>query len=163
MICVPSEDSDQPGHPPSLIRVFAVRSVGSQGSKVFSCGQRRLWSDWADAQADLSLCWAHRSFCWFCLIYVDHVDITPFWHLSQSSMKTLARDTESFVICQLWMSHVTDGFSGDSYLWRCPSCSHKVMLRLGSFWEGLKLSLSDYLEILYVFSQVRYEQCLHLV
>ena len=22
--CVPSEDSDQPGHPPSLIRVFAV-------------------------------------------------------------------------------------------------------------------------------------------
>ena len=25
----PSEDSDQPGHPPSLIRVFAVRSVGS--------------------------------------------------------------------------------------------------------------------------------------
>ena len=23
--CVPSEDSDQPGHPPSLIRVFAVR------------------------------------------------------------------------------------------------------------------------------------------
>ena len=25
MTCVPSEDSDQPGHPPSLIRVFAVR------------------------------------------------------------------------------------------------------------------------------------------
>ena len=25
----PSRDSDQPGHPPSLITVFAVRSVGS--------------------------------------------------------------------------------------------------------------------------------------
>ena len=25
MVCAPSEDSDQPGHPPSLIRVFAVR------------------------------------------------------------------------------------------------------------------------------------------
>ena len=25
----PSEDSDQPGHPPSLIRVFAVRSTVS--------------------------------------------------------------------------------------------------------------------------------------
>ena len=25
MACVPSEDSDQPGHPPSLIRVFTVR------------------------------------------------------------------------------------------------------------------------------------------
>ena len=23
-------------------------------------------SDWADAKADLSLRWAHRSFCWFC-------------------------------------------------------------------------------------------------
>ena len=28
--------------------------------------QRRLWTDWADAQADQSLCWAHRSCCWFC-------------------------------------------------------------------------------------------------
>ena len=27
--CAPSEDSDQPGHPPSLIRVFAVRSMSS--------------------------------------------------------------------------------------------------------------------------------------
>ena len=27
--CAPSEDSDQPGHPPSLIRVFAVHSTGS--------------------------------------------------------------------------------------------------------------------------------------
>ena len=27
--CVPSEDSDEPGHPPSLIRIFAVRSTGS--------------------------------------------------------------------------------------------------------------------------------------
>ena len=26
---VPSEDSDQPGHLPSLIRIFAVRSMGS--------------------------------------------------------------------------------------------------------------------------------------
>ena len=24
------------------------------------------WSDWADSQADLSLRWAHKSFCWFC-------------------------------------------------------------------------------------------------
>ena len=25
LACAPSEDSDQPGHPPSLIRVFTVR------------------------------------------------------------------------------------------------------------------------------------------
>ena len=66
MICATSEDSDQPGHPPSLIRGFAVGSMGSWGPNVSSCGQQRLWSDWADAQADLSLCWAQRSFCWFC-------------------------------------------------------------------------------------------------
>ena len=29
MACVPSEDSDQPGHSPSLIRDFAVHSMGS--------------------------------------------------------------------------------------------------------------------------------------
>ena len=29
MICVPIEDLEQPGLPPSLIRVFAVHSVGS--------------------------------------------------------------------------------------------------------------------------------------
>ena len=40
MTFVPSEDSDQPGHPPSLIRVFAVRSVGSLGPNFISGGQR---------------------------------------------------------------------------------------------------------------------------
>ena len=52
---------------------------GPKGPKLSSCGQRRLWSDcadaqadlrlwsdWADAQADLSLRWAHMPFCWFC-------------------------------------------------------------------------------------------------
>ena len=29
MICAPGKDSDQPGHLPSLIRVFTVRSMGS--------------------------------------------------------------------------------------------------------------------------------------
>ena len=44
---VPSKDSYQPGHPPSLIRVFAVCSMGSWGPKLSSCWQWRLWSDWA--------------------------------------------------------------------------------------------------------------------
>ena len=37
---VSSEDSDQHGHPPSLIRVFAVRSMGSLGPNFASGGQR---------------------------------------------------------------------------------------------------------------------------
>ena len=74
----PSEDPDQPGHPPSLIRVFAVRSVGISRPKRSSCGQRRLWSDWTDAQADLSLCWAYSQFVGFVmwrLIYVNYSSI----------------------------------------------------------------------------------------
>ena len=50
----PSEDSDQPAHSRSLTRIFT-----GQSGKVSSCGQRRLWSDCVDAQADLSLRWAH--------------------------------------------------------------------------------------------------------
>ena len=36
------EDADQPGNPPRLTRVFAVRSIKSHESKVSSCGQLRL-------------------------------------------------------------------------------------------------------------------------
>ena len=59
MACALSEDSDQPGHLPSLIRVFAVRMKKAWVLSYLLSTQRRLWSDWADAQADLSLRWAH--------------------------------------------------------------------------------------------------------
>ena len=36
MTCSPSEDSDQPGRLPSLIRVITVCSMGSQGPSVSS-------------------------------------------------------------------------------------------------------------------------------
>ena len=61
----PSEDSDQPGHPPCLIRVFAVRMKKAWVLSYPLSAQRRLWSDWADAQADLSLRWAHSHFVGF--------------------------------------------------------------------------------------------------
>ena len=64
--CAPSKDSDQPEHPPSLIRGFAVRMKRAWVLSYPLSAQRRLWSDWADAQADMSLRWEHRSFCWFC-------------------------------------------------------------------------------------------------
>ena len=65
--CMPSEDSDQHGHPPSLIRVFAVRMKKALVLSYPLSAQRRLWSDWADAQADLSLRWAHSHFVGFVL------------------------------------------------------------------------------------------------
>ena len=64
---VPREDSDQPGHPPSLIRVFAVRTKKARTFSYPLSAQRRLWSDWADAhaQSDQSLRWAHSHFVGF--------------------------------------------------------------------------------------------------
>ena len=63
--CAPSEDSDQPGHLPSLIRVFAVRMKKPWALSYPMSTQRRLWSDWADAQSDQSLRWAHTHFVGF--------------------------------------------------------------------------------------------------
>ena len=59
--CAPSEDSNQPAHSRSLIRIFIGRFLDSQWCKVYLSGQWRLWSDCANAQADLSLRWAHMS------------------------------------------------------------------------------------------------------
>ena len=42
----------------------AWRSLRSLATLYPLSAQRRLWSDWADAQADLSLHWAHMSFRW---------------------------------------------------------------------------------------------------
>ena len=61
----PSEDSDQPWHAPSLIRVFADRTKKVWLLNYPLSAQRRLWSDWPDAQADLSLRWAHNHFVGF--------------------------------------------------------------------------------------------------
>ena len=46
MTCVPSEVSDQPGHSPSLIRIFPVRMKKAWVLSYPLSAQRRLWSDW---------------------------------------------------------------------------------------------------------------------
>ena len=46
--CAPSDDSDQPRHPPSPSRVFAVRMKKASVISYPLSAQRRLWSDWAD-------------------------------------------------------------------------------------------------------------------
>ena len=59
MACVPSEDSDQPGHPSILTRVFAVR-------------KKKDWVLSYTLSADLSLRWAHSHFVGFVINYPDH-------------------------------------------------------------------------------------------
>ena len=66
MTYAPSEDSDQPEHPLSLIRVSAVRMKDSWVLNYPLFAQQRLWLVLVDAQADLSLRWVLMSFCWFC-------------------------------------------------------------------------------------------------
>ena len=64
--CAPSKDSGQPGHQPSLIRVFAVRWMGSWGSSLSSCRQGwliRLGGCLGWSESSLGA----QSFCWFCL------------------------------------------------------------------------------------------------
>ena len=53
MTCAPSEDSDQSGPPPSLIRIFSVRMTTPWVLSYSLNAQRRLWSHRADAQAYL--------------------------------------------------------------------------------------------------------------
>ena len=47
MAWAPSKDPDQPGHPPSLIRVFTVCMKKALVLSYPLNAQRRLWSDWA--------------------------------------------------------------------------------------------------------------------
>ena len=59
--CAPSEDSDQPAHSRSLIRIFPGHFLDSQLCKVSSCGQRLLKLDCVDTQAGLNPRWALMS------------------------------------------------------------------------------------------------------
>ena len=72
----PSEDSDQPGHPPSLIKVFAVRMKKAWVLSYPLSAQRRLWSDCTDAPADPSLRWAHSHFVGFDMSWLIYFTTT---------------------------------------------------------------------------------------
>ena len=66
MACAPSEVSDQPGHPPSLISLRCPHEESLDQNFPLSAQQRLHDQDWVDAQDDQSLRWAHMLFPWFC-------------------------------------------------------------------------------------------------
>ena len=68
----PAKTPGQPGHPPCLIRVSAVRMKKAWVLSYPVSAQRRLWSDWADVQADLSLRWAHSHFVGFVISRLNY-------------------------------------------------------------------------------------------
>ena len=71
---------------------MTVRPAKTQNTPCSSCGQWSLWSDWVDAQVDLSLRWAHMPVCWFCYVAAHFKKthppsgqqwvraVWPFWH-----------------------------------------------------------------------------------
>ena len=73
-------------------RVFAVRMKKAWVLSYPLSAQRRLWSDWADAQADLSLRWAHTHFVgfvmsWLCCVWEQPHRLAcafalPMWEVS---------------------------------------------------------------------------------
>ena len=60
--CTLNEDSDQPVHQRSLIRIFIGRILDSKECKVCSCGQWRLRTDYVKEQSDLCLITKTRLF-----------------------------------------------------------------------------------------------------
>ena len=59
------------------------------------------WSDWVDAQADLSLCWAHMPFCLFC-----YEEAHIYCNTSLQTSNTLKKTS----LCHMWTAkkQVTD-------------------------------------------------------
>ena len=112
--CAPSEDSDQPGHPPSLIRVFPVRLMGSlaffmrTAKTLIRLGGCSLWSDWADAQADLSLRWAHSHLVGFVMSRLIWRFVHP-WQVilheakPEVNISCCGRTTRHITLTQQWI------------------------------------------------------------
>ena len=98
----PSENSDQPGHAPSLTGAFAVRMKKAWFRSYPLSAQRRLRSD---AQADLSLRWAHSHFVGFvmsrlvCYCIIIRQGFRSFSDVLQQNPLTLftINDTRNFL------------------------------------------------------------------
>ena len=111
--CAPSEDSDQHGHPPSLIRVFAVCMKKAWVPSYPLSAQWRLWSDWADAQADLSFCWAHCHFVGFVMR----------WLHSFNEINTFFKMDLTEKVMREKKAHISNGFS---LFWKVKTETIKV-------------------------------------
>ena len=78
MILEPRHDKSNKMGVRAVWSVFAVRMMKAWVLSYPLSAQRRLWSDWADAQADLSLRWAHRHFVGFVMSRLTSYRVT--WH-----------------------------------------------------------------------------------
>ena len=109
-------------HPPSLIRVFAIKMKEALVLS-YPLGAQRNWSDWADAQADLSLRWVH-SHCWFCY-EVAHTYLQ--YHRQRSHWDKLSQYTwrKRHHCCRTWTRTDWHSNAWSEEYW----CQHRRNLR----------------------------------
>ena len=123
--CAPSEDSDQPGHPPSLIRVFAVRMKNPWVLSYTLSAKRRLWSDWAESSLG-----AH-SFCWFChvvahFIHHSRSNSIQLFHACLGNSQNCCPEVPWTARCTFARGRQTEGNSASS----CPRYRMAVVLSI---------------------------------
>ena len=88
--CAPNEDSDQPGHPPSPIKIFTVRMKKAWVLSYPLSAKRRLWSDWSESSLGT------HSFCWFvmsrlkCLLIDRVIRVVTLWTIVFSAVALLS-------------------------------------------------------------------------
>ena len=115
--CAPSEDSDQPGHPPNLIRVFAVRMKKAWVLSYPLSAQRRL------IRLGRCPCWSEsslgaQSLCWFCHV-VAHlanyyfIILLQCLHFTSSSPELLAKRKTSGLT--EWLSRCIKRFTNKTF------------------------------------------------
>ena len=86
--------------------------------------QRRLWSDCAESQADLSLRWSHKSYCRFCLA-VAHIQtcsdgMTNSVYLDQTASVLRNSLIWVFIVCSSLNVQIFGEYTGNRFLRDVP-------------------------------------------
>ena len=101
-----------PGHPLSLIRVFAVRIKKPWILSYPLSAHRRLWSDWAYAQADLSLCWVHSHYVGFVMRGLKRVYL-PYFAMYYARSRII----RTWFLVSIWLEKVLFPYIIRSNFW----------------------------------------------
>ena len=89
---------------PSLIRVFTVHMKKAWVLSYPLSAQRWLWSYWADAQADLSLRWAHSHFVGFVMSWLIYCKSCSSFlqHFNTYNLLWSIKISKPDLFCRFW-------------------------------------------------------------
>ena len=108
------------------------------------------WSDWVEAQADPSFCWAHWSFCWFCRA-------TASFSLPVLSAKLFRYSTNGndpkFLDRQVWPNSVDPDQTAPRAVWSGSTLFAILALSFGCITVTVKTPCSKFSEITANFSE----------